>query len=69
MMKSTSYCKLPGKNGKGFKWPKLEELYQVLFGKQMENAHDALADVMACKECFFELIKLGIITLPQPVTL
>lgn len=68
MMKSTSYCKLPGKNGKGYKWPKLEELYEVLFGKQMENAHDALADVMACKDCFFELHRLGVITLTEPVT-
>ncbi len=66
MMKSTSFCRIPGKNGKGFKWPKLEELYGVLFGKTLENAHDAMADITATKECFFELVRLGVIELPQP---
>ena len=61
MMKSTSYCRLPAK--RGFKWPKLEELYTVLFEKCFDNAHDALADVIACKECFFELVKRGVIHL------
>ena len=37
------------------KWPKLEELYYKVFGCGMENAHDALGDVIATKECFFEL--------------
>lgn len=63
MLKSNSYCKLPAK--KGYKWPKLEELYQVLFKKAFEKAHDALADVTACKDCFFELVKRGVITIPD----
>lgn len=63
MAKSTSYCKLPAK--RGFKWPKLEELHQVLFNKAFEKAHDALADVIACKNCFFELVKRGVITIPD----
>lgn len=61
MMKSSNYCKIPGKNGKGYKWPKLEELYRHLFEKEMEGAHDAFADVAACAECFFELVKRGVI--------
>lgn len=67
MMKSTSYCKLPAKNGKGFKWPKLEELYNHLFTMQMENAHDALADVRATHACFMELLNRKVIELPELV--
>ena len=54
MQKSTKFCNLPGKYGT--KWPKLEELYKILFNKEMENCHDAIADVIATKECYFELI-------------
>lgn len=61
MIKSTSYCNIPKAKGKGAKWPKLEELYQVLFGKAFDGAHDALADITATKDCFFELVRLGVI--------
>jgi DNA polymerase-3 subunit epsilon len=64
MMSSTKHCNLPGK-GKAPKWPKLEELHEVLFKKPFEGAHDALADVTATKDCFFELLKLNVITLPE----
>lgn len=60
MFKSTRYCAI--KSDRGFKWPKLEELYTKLFGKGFEDAHDARVDVLACASCFFELIKKGIIT-------
>jgi DNA polymerase III subunit epsilon len=62
MMKSTSYCKLPGT--RGFKWPKLEELYEVLFAKKMDGAHDAMKDITATKDCFFELLRRKVIELP-----
>lgn len=45
------------------KWPKLEELYRKLFNKEMEDAHDALADVSQTGECFFELKRRGLITI------
>lgn len=64
---STDYCKLPGFKGK-YKWPKLEELHRILFQKDFDNAHDALADVIAMKDCFFELVNRGIITI-QPKNL
>lgn len=60
MMKSTRHCNLPGKYGP--KWPKLEELYKVLFDKEKEGLHDAAVDIQATVECFFELLRIGVIT-------
>lgn len=64
MMKSTSYCKIPAQNGrKGVKWPTLTELHNKLFNCDFEGAHDAGSDVDACAKCFFELLRLKVITL------
>lgn len=59
MKKSTSMCGLKKKNGT-IKWPKLDELYQILFDCSFEDQHDALADVMATRRCYYELIRRGI---------
>lgn len=56
MQCSTGYCKIPGL--KGYKYPKLQELYYKLFGSNFEDAHDAMADITATKKCFFELKRL-----------
>lgn len=66
MMKSTSYCQLCVQNSNRFKWPKLTELHQHLFGCDFDGAHDALSDVMATAKCFFELKRRGVIVLDQP---
>lgn len=66
MMSSTKYANIPGKNGRP-KWPKLFELHRVLFNADFEGAHDALADVIACRNCFYELLKRGVIELPMAV--
>jgi len=58
MKSSTNFCALP-KN----KWPKLEELHQILFNEGFDDAHDALADVSATVKCARELVKKGIINL------
>ncbi len=66
MMKSTKYCNLPKPSGRGgAKWPKLEELYRILFDKEMVGAHDALADIQATAKCFWELKRLGIIEVEE----
>ena len=63
MQRSTNFCAIPNPNSYygGYKWPKLEELYRKLFGRMFDNAHDALADVVATKECFFALKQRGIV--------
>lgn len=43
------------------KWPKLSELYYLLFKEEMHGAHDAFVDTEACARCFFELKRLGVI--------
>jgi DNA polymerase-3 subunit epsilon len=58
---STDFCKIPGPYA-GFKWPKLEELYDILFGESF-NAHDALDDIKATARCFWELYSKKVITL------
>jgi len=60
MTQSTDYCGIRDSRGR-VKWPKLVELYQFLFGKDFENAHDAMADITATKECYFELVNRGVI--------
>jgi DNA polymerase III subunit epsilon len=57
---ATDYCKISGPYG--YKWPKLSELHQKLFGEDYEEAHNALADVKITAKCFWEMKKRGIIT-------
>lgn len=63
MMKSVKHCGIPATSGRGLKWPSLGELHNKLFGCDFDGAHDALNDVMACKDCFFELVRIGVISL------
>lgn len=50
------------RNVKGHKkWPKLVELHQKLFNSDFPNAHDAMADIMATRKCYYELITQGVI--------
>lgn len=44
---------IPGKK----KRPKLQELYTFLFGKPFADAHDAMADIRATRDCFLQLVK------------
>ncbi len=58
---STEFCKIPGRRGGSFKWPKLGELHQKLFDSSFNDAHNASADVDATARCFLELIRLDVI--------
>lgn len=58
---STEYCAIPGGKGGRYKWPKLEELHEVLFGEKFDQAHNAAADVEATARCFLELVRIEVI--------
>ena len=71
-MESTiEFCAIPfkgqrewlSKAEKKYKFPKLSELHLKLFGKDFEDQHTAGGDVAALKNCFFELVKIGVIKL------
>ena len=69
MRASTTWCGISKLNGRqGFKWPTLGELHRRCFGYEFGGAHDALRDVEATKRCFFRLIDLGVIELPEAKT-
>ncbi|HEX9232759.1 MAG TPA: DNA polymerase III subunit alpha [Blattabacteriaceae bacterium] len=44
------------------KWPTLKELYQKLFRKELSLTHNAIHDVTATSKCFFELIRIGVLS-------
>jgi DNA polymerase-3 subunit epsilon len=54
MRQMTDICRLPGKFEGKFKWPNLSEACQHI-GKPLVGAHDAMADLRACKEIYFWL--------------
>ncbi len=59
MEKATNFCAIEGPYG--YKWPKLSELHQKLFGRDFSEAHDAAVDIMATATCFWEMKRLGIL--------
>lgn len=59
MKGTTHFCKIDGPYG--YKWPKLSELHFKLFGAHFDEAHNALIDVKATANCFWELKKLGVL--------
>ena len=59
MESSLDFCKIPGKSG--YKYPKLQELYKLIFGHDYEEAHNALSDIEATQQCFWELRKKKLI--------
>lgn len=61
MLATTDFCALPGRYG--YKWPTLPELYSRLFGESVKESHEAAADVATCSKCFFELKRLGVVTI------
>ncbi len=62
---STDFCAIPGGKGGRFKWPTLTELYSKLFNESFSDAHDAAYDVSATGKAFFELLRIGVIKVPE----
>lgn len=62
MVKTKQFCGLKFKDGKDFKFPKLNELYLKLFGTEYDisgaNLHNAKHDVSCLVMCVKELLKL-----------
>ncbi len=52
------FTQLAGGKGGGFKYPKLEELYEKLFNEKFAEAHNAAADVEATSRAFLELVRI-----------
>ena len=63
MVRSTNFCAIPSTSRyySGYKFPSLTELYTKLFGHAFSGAHDALSDITATKDCYFELRRRGIV--------
>lgn len=63
MLMSQDVCQLPLTDKQklrgitGYKQPRLEEAYRIVCGKELVGAHDALADVRACKEIYFKMLE------------
>jgi len=47
--------KMLAANRKGFKSPKLQEAYTLIFGQPFDGAHDAMSDVIATIALFFKI--------------
>lgn len=65
MLRASPILKIPATTkyyrDKGeFKWPTLEESYRFFYGKDMENAHDALYDVERTIDVDIKLLELGV---------
>ena len=63
MRASTEYCAIETRHG--YKWPKLSELYWKLFQQDIVDEHRASKDAEATARCFFELLRIGVIELPD----
>ena len=59
MKSSTDFCKLP--SARGYKYPKLVELYYKLFNKTLIETHNSKTDAAMCMLCFKELFNKQII--------
>lgn len=62
MRNSIQFCAIEFPDRKGYKWPKLTELYKKLFNEDFK-AHNAKEDVIATEKCFNKLCELNIIQL------
>ena len=55
MKETTSFCNIEcsGKDGKKYmKYPKLCELYKIIFKEEPNGMHNSLVDILLCLRCF-----------------
>jgi DNA polymerase III epsilon subunit-like protein len=62
LQEGTQIAQIPRKQG-GYKYPKQCELYEKVLGKKMENAHNALFDVLNLGEIVTQMITKNLIEL------
>lgn len=58
MKNGINICKIIAKSRDGkeyYKWPKLSELYKILFDKEVENLHNSLVDTLVCLRCCLKM--------------
>jgi DNA polymerase III epsilon subunit-like protein len=67
---TTQWAQIPQRSGaRGYgryKWPSLAELHAACGGGEIENAHNASADVEATANCFFHLLRIAPEVFSQP---
>ena len=61
MLNSTDLVGIKKSHGGGNKWPRLTEAYRHFFETDFDNAHDAMADVRACRDVYFKLSTVEIV--------
>jgi DNA polymerase III epsilon subunit-like protein len=57
MIELTDYIKIPKAGGYGYKWPKLPEAYEFLFGEILPHRHRAADDAMDAAKILFKAVK------------
>ena len=68
MINSTNICKIPFAYGKGYKYPKLQELHKYLFNYNFINDHNASSDAEATAKCYFKLKENTLYNAVEPST-
>ena len=65
MVATKEFCQIPFSDGRGLKFPKLEELYKSLFGLEYDisgaDLHNAANDVSCLVTCVRELVARGML--------
>ena len=61
MILSTNICKIPSPKGKGYKWPKVQEAYDFLFGETAYvEEHRGADDAYHEADIVYELYLRGV---------
>lgn len=48
----TARMRLPGRHPGQYKWPSLSEAHQFCLGRDFDDAHTAMGDVLACRDIY-----------------